>query len=85
MTVCCVCGTFADPTTPDEGTCHPLKVLIDGSAPTLPTTPCPGEVYTTISQPGDADGPFAVSAGLFDESCLPITDESGQQITLILV
>jgi hypothetical protein len=50
----CVCGDFADPTTPDQGLGAPLVVKLTGEAPTLPT-------LHTITYDPDATPPFTAS------------------------
>lgn len=78
-----VCGSFPEPTVPDEGRCAPYRVKIDCEAPVLPVPQCSDDEYTTIYQPEVIDHPFAVLARLFDENCQPINDESAVNITTI--
>lgn len=76
-----VCGKFDDnPANPDQGSCHSLKVARTCAAPDLPVIQCNDANYQTVAQPGNAEHPFAVIAGLFDELCLPVTDQTGAQI-----
>lgn len=77
------CGKFDTPTNPDLGQCSPKSTKTDCEAPTLPTAPCPGEVYTTVYNP-DATPPFSVIAGLFDQNCLPILDSNNVQIMVTI-
>ena len=80
-----MCGTFPTPTVADEGQCEAYRVKTDCEAPVVPIAQCADDQYITIFQPENVDHPFAVSARLFDESCIPITDETGAAITLIIV
>lgn len=81
-----ICGSFEleDGETEDQGACSVRHVSISCAAPDLPVAQCEDDEYTTIYQPEDEDNPFAVSARLFDENCEAITDENGDDITLIL-
>lgn len=83
--VCRVCGEFPTPVVEDLGRCHSHRLKTDCEAPALPVAQCADELYITISQPENEDHPFAVSARLFDQNCVPITDQSGNAITLILI
>lgn len=85
QTVCCQCGEFATPVVADEGACAVYRQKISCEAPTAPVAPCPAELYYTIYQPQNVASPFAVSATLMDENCVPITDQNHNPITLILV
>lgn len=77
-----VCGGFTEPTNPDLGRCHTYRVKRDCERPALPTIQCDDTEYTVVFDP-DAVPPFSVFtifARLFDENCLPITDENGDTI-----
>lgn len=76
----CVCGDFSLPVVPDEGQCSPYREKRDCEAPVLPVIQCADDQYTTIAQPGDDVNPFKVQARLFDQSCLPVTDQTGNTI-----
>ena len=80
-----VCGTFTDPDNPDQGQCYPVKVSENCSAPTLPVIQCDDDEYTVEYQPDNTEHPFRVVARVFDEACLPITDESDQNILTYIV
>lgn len=78
------CGTFAEPTVADEGQCSTYRVKRTCEAPTLPVAQCDDDAYETVYDPTDEAAPFKVIATLFDESCVAITDESAEAITLVL-
>lgn len=80
-----VCGTFDEPTVEDQGRCHTYRVKRSCEAPTLPTAQCDDALYETFYDPTDESAPFYVIASLFNESCLAITDENGDTITLKLI
>lgn len=73
-----VCGEFTDPTNPDQGQTFPLPVKLTCERPDAPVIECDDDQYVTTFDP--STGGFVVSARLFDQNCLPITDQSGQTI-----
>ncbi len=79
-----VCGTWETPTVEDLGQCSPRRVKLTCEAPVLPVAQCADESYEVIYDPTNIDNPFSISATLFDECCLPITDENSEPITLII-
>lgn len=74
-----VCGSFAEPVNADQGQTFPLPVKLTCERPDAPVIQCADDQYTTTFDP--STGGFIVSARLFDQNCLPITDQSGQAIT----
>lgn len=81
--ITCVCGTFEEPTVPDEGRGYPHRQKITCEAPTLPTAPCGETDYTTVFSPELQI--FAVISKLYDENCDLITDQDGEPITLVIL
>jgi|SRR6478736_7246181 len=79
-----VCGSFEEPTVPDEGQCSPYRVKLYGEAPVLPTAQCGDTEYITIYQPEVVERPFVVSARLFDDDCGLVLDNSGLAIGTII-
>lgn len=81
-----ICGSFElpDDAVEDQGHCSSRRVKITCEAPTLPVAQCEDETYEVIYQPENVTNPFAILATLFDNCCLPITDEDGEPITTIL-
>lgn len=77
-----ICGTFEEAVNPDQGQCFPYRVKRTCEVPALPVITCDDDEYETIeSTPPNY---FVVSARLFDENCLPITDEDGLAIQTIV-
>jgi len=79
-----VCGSFEEPTNPDQGRCAPYRVKLDCEAPVLPVPVCEDDSYVTIYQPENITHPFAVAARLFDENCELVTDENGDSIVTLI-
>lgn len=82
QSVSAICGTFADPTTPDQGQCFPYKSSQTCDAPTLPVASCSDDQYTTTYDPLTQS--FTVTARMFDQNCQPILDQNGATITTVI-
>lgn len=78
-----VCGTFPEPTVPDQGDCHPYRLKKDCEAPTLPVPAC-DDTEATIEYDPDATPPFRVLTRLFDSNCEVVTDSEGEPILTYL-
>lgn len=78
-----VCGTFEKPTVPDGGKCSPHHIKITCEAPVLPVPQCADNEFTVVPL-GDSGTRFGISARIFSECCLPITDESNSPITGVI-
>lgn len=80
----CVCGPpFEKPTNPDQGHCFPYRTKIDCEAPVIPTPQCNNTDAYPVYTPGETP-PFYVVATLFDQNCLPITDQDDAPILTII-
>lgn len=77
-----ICGDFEDSTIPDTGRCMAPPVKTDCEAPVVPPGPCGEEDFVAIYTPG-ANPPFTIFSKLFDESCNPILDQSGNNILTV--
>lgn len=78
----CVCGLFEEPTVPDEGRAWPKAVKISCEAPALPPVEC--GAYTTVYTPDRPGHPFSIYAPLYDESCVAVVDEDGNEIVTVI-
>lgn len=81
-----ICGSFElpDDAVEDQGQCSPRRVKITCEAPVLPVAQCEDDTYEVIYQPENTDNPFAILATLFDNCCLPITDDNDLPIITII-
>ena len=82
------CPPFTPPVNPDQGQCFPLPEVRDCEAPAQPPVPCnetigPNDAHA-VYDPA-ATPPFRVFTHLYDEACDPISDETPDMITTLII
>lgn len=78
------CGTFEEPSNPDQGLSFPYRVKLDCSAPDLPAPAC-DEEFTTDYDPDNPTNPFKIIASLYDSLCNLVLDENSESIVTPLI